>query len=86
VNAQLTYGNGLIVSVRIGVMSVETIQPRFWVRGTKASFHKTALDPQEDQLKAGKKPNEPGFGVEDPINGGRLLLVKEGGKVEERTK
>ncbi|TDZ21589.1 putative oxidoreductase [Colletotrichum orbiculare MAFF 240422] len=86
VHAQLTYPDGLIVSVRIGVMSVETIQPRFWIRGTRASFHKTALDPQEDQLKAGRKPDEPGFGVEDPINGGRLLLVRDGGRVEERTK
>ncbi|GJD03532.1 oxidoreductase [Colletotrichum higginsianum] len=86
VHAQLAYKDGLLVSVRIGVMSVETHQPRFWVRGTKASFHKTALDPQEDHLKAGRKPNEPGFGVEDPINGGRLLLVREGGEVEERTK
>ncbi|TQN63816.1 Scyllo-inositol 2-dehydrogenase (NADP(+)) IolW, partial [Colletotrichum shisoi] len=86
VHAQLAYKDGLLVSVRIGVMSVETLQPRFWVRGTKASFHKTALDPQEDHLKAGRKPNEPGFGVEDPVNGGRLLLLGEGGEVEERTK
>ncbi|KXH69264.1 oxidoreductase [Colletotrichum salicis] len=86
VHAQLCYPDGLIVSVRIGVMSVETSQPRFWVRGTKASYHKTCLDPQEDQLKAGAKPTDPGFGVEDPMNGGRLLLVKEGGNVEERMK
>ncbi|WYZ46686.1 hypothetical protein EsH8_IX_000911 [Colletotrichum jinshuiense] len=86
VHAQLAYKDGLIVSVRIGIMSVEANQPRFWVRGTKASFHKTLLDPQEDQLKAGRKPDEPGFGVEDPINGGRLMLIKEDGKVEERTK
>ncbi|KAK1722664.1 hypothetical protein CaCOL14_010947 [Colletotrichum acutatum] len=86
VHAQLCYPDGLIVSVRIGVMSVETSQPRFWVRGTKASYHKTCLDPQEDQLKAGAKPTDPGFGVEDPMNGGRLLLSKEGGQVEERMK
>ncbi|KAK1993859.1 oxidoreductase family protein [Colletotrichum falcatum] len=86
VHALLSYRDGLVVGVRIGVMSVEAHQPRFWVRGTRASFRKTGLDPQEDQLKAGRRPKEPGFGVEDPINGGTLMLAREGGGVEERTK
>ncbi len=36
--------------------------PRFAVHGTKASFVKHGLDPQEAQLKAGMTPGAPGWG------------------------
>lgn len=42
-------------------------RPRFLVHGTKASFIKSGLDVQEDQLKAGRIPSDnktPSFGVE----------------------
>lgn len=76
---------GLIVHVRMAIMSVETKQTRFWIRGTKGSFHKHGLDPQEDLLKAGWKGNEPGFGVEDASNYGTITLAKEDGSVVEET-
>lgn len=35
--------------------------PRFIVHGTRGSYVKTGLDTQEDQLKAGLRPGQPGF-------------------------
>ena len=37
---------------------------RFHIQGTKASYIKYGLDPQEDQLKGGVSPNELDFGYE----------------------
>lgn len=72
---------GALAHVRIGVMSVETKQVRFWVRGTKGSYHKYGLDPQEGQLKAGMKPSEADFGHEDASRAGRLCVAKDDGSV-----
>ncbi|HEY5857255.1 MAG TPA: oxidoreductase [Aldersonia sp.] len=38
---------------------------RFTVHGTSGSLVKQHLDPQEDQLKAGMRPRDPGWGVDD---------------------
>ncbi len=83
--AVLTYHEkGLLVFVRVGVLSVETQQVRFWVRGSKGSYHKTGVDPQEDQLKAGMEASDPGFGKEGSAWDGRLCLInEESGAVEE---
>jgi predicted dehydrogenase len=85
VNMQLFYDGGLIVHVRIGVMSAETRQPRFWVRGTKGSYHKAGLDPQEDQLKAGMKTTDAQFGRDSEDWHGRLVTVGEDEKMSEET-
>lgn len=82
VAAELTYPDGKLVNVRISQQSVELIQPRFWVRGTKGSFHKIGLDPQEDQLKAGVSPASEGFG-KDPASSMRLAVVDADGKAQE---
>ncbi|KAL1884199.1 hypothetical protein VTK73DRAFT_5335 [Phialemonium thermophilum] len=76
---------GTLVQVRVGVLSVEDEQTRYWVRGTKASYHKSFLDPQEDQLRGGMKPSDTGFGVEDPSRAGTLCVAQEGGKVVRET-
>ncbi|VUC24569.1 unnamed protein product [Clonostachys rosea] len=73
---ELTYPDGLLVNIRTSVLSAEVVQPRFWVRGTKGSFQKWTLDPQEDQLIAGMKATDPGFGRDDSKNL-RLTLVGE---------
>ncbi|KAL2255425.1 hypothetical protein VTK26DRAFT_3403 [Humicola hyalothermophila] len=84
VNAVLSYaGSGMLVHVRIGVISVESRQLRFWVRGTKGSYHKTGLDPQEDQLRAGGKTTDADFGREDESRFGRLCLLQEDGSVRD---
>lgn len=51
---------------------------RFAVHGTKGSFIKHGLDPQEDQSKAGLTPADPVFGL-DPVEG--LLSCVEGSEV-----
>jgi len=48
--------------------------PRFHIFGSKASFLKFGLDPQETQLKAGVLPLDPKFGWEEPSIKGRLLF------------
>jgi predicted dehydrogenase len=83
VNMQLFYDGGLIVHVRIGVMSAETRQPRFWIRGTKGSYHKAGLDAQEDQLKAGMRATDAQFGRESEACQGRLVTVGEGEEMSE---
>ena len=50
--------------------------PRFVVHGTRGSFTKHGLDPQEDALKAGQRPGSPGWGV-DP-QPGQLSVLPEG--------
>jgi len=46
---------------------------RLAVHGTKGSFIKSALDAQEDHLKAGMTPGAPGYGV-DPRPGVLIQL------------
>lgn len=75
----LAYGaGGPLVTAKAGVMCVETEQLRYWIRGTKGSFRKLNLDVQEDQLKAGKKPGDAGFGVESESASGRLVVLENG--------
>jgi predicted dehydrogenase len=86
VSLVLSYADtGLLVYVRVGVMSVEARQPRYWIRGTKGSFLKHCLDPQEDQLKAGMKASDPAFGFEDADKAGTLCVIGAGGVVEQKT-
>ncbi|QUC16619.1 uncharacterized protein UV8b_00860 [Ustilaginoidea virens] len=80
VSAEFTYPDGKLVNIRISALSAERPQPRFWVRGHKGSFHKFGLDPQEDQLKAGMKPTEAGFGRDQPENM-RLFLVGDDSEI-----
>ncbi|OAA51931.1 NAD(P)-binding domain protein [Metarhizium rileyi] len=83
VSAELTYPDGKLVHIRISVLSAETAQPRFWVRGSKGSFRKTGLDPQEDQLKAGVKPTAAEFGRENPKAMHLVLVGPDGEKMTE---
>lgn len=82
VSAVLTYPGAMLVHVRMSVLSAETVQPRFWVRGSRGSFHKVGLDPQEDQLKAGGKPTDGDFGKEDAARM-RLVLVGDDDSIRE---
>ncbi|KOS18130.1 putative oxidoreductase [Escovopsis weberi] len=61
--AELAYDTGLVVNVRISLLSVELDQPRFWIRGDRGSFSSLNLDPQEDQLRDGMAPTDEGYGV-----------------------
>jgi predicted dehydrogenase len=86
VTAVLSYEKtGVVVYVRAGVVSVESKQMRFWVRGSKGSYHKTGLDPQEDQLRGGGKATDAEFGREDESRYGQLSVLAEDGSVSDRT-
>ncbi|KAL9074169.1 MAG: hypothetical protein Q9157_004468 [Trypethelium eluteriae] len=67
---------GLLATVKAAVISPETAQLRYWVRGTKGSFKKYHLDVQEDQLKAGMKPGDEGYGIESNDMSGRLVVME----------
>lgn len=85
VTALLSYADtGLLVHVRMAVISVETKQMRYWVRGTKGSYHKDGLDPQEDQLRAGGKASDANFGYEDASRAGTLCIAQEGNGAMEK--
>ena len=56
--------------------------PRYTVHGTRGSYVKTGLDTQEDQLKAGLRPGQPGFGGG---NAPGTLRALEGEREVERT-
>ena len=45
---------------------------RFRVEGTRGSYVKYGLDPQEEQLKGGLTPNDTAYGLEDEEGFGRL--------------
>jgi predicted dehydrogenase len=46
--------------------------PRFRALGTRSAYVKWGLDVQEDQLRAGLRPDDPEFGVEPPGDWGLL--------------
>ncbi|KAI9929825.1 hypothetical protein ASPWEDRAFT_147133 [Aspergillus wentii DTO 134E9] len=81
----LHYKGGLLVTAKAGVVSPEEKQLRFWVRGEKGSFQKFHLDCQEDQLKAGMKPSDNGYGREPSDRYGSLTTVQDGKFVKEVT-
>lgn len=79
ITIMLGYGPGkTLVTAKAGVLAIETEQLRYWVRGAKGSFKKFHLDCQEDQLKAGLKPGDKGFGIESADASGLLTVLEEG--------
>ena len=54
-------------------------QPGIIIHGTKGSFVKAFCDRQEDQLIAGMKPGDIGFGEEEAGKEGRLTLMDDQG-------
>lgn len=68
----------LTANLHAGVF-VKEPGPRFQVHGTKGSFIKSGMDPQEEALRKGNSPGTPGFGVEPAENAG-ILHYEEDGK------
>lgn len=46
---------------------------RYCIHGTRGSFLKPGLDPQEEQSRAGMKPDDPRFGIEPASMAGTLV-------------
>ena len=57
----------------------------FTLHGTKGSFVKYGLDPQEDLLKAGAVPQGPDWGQDSPELWGTLTLAESGSKEKAKT-
>jgi predicted dehydrogenase len=55
---------------------------RFRVLGDQASYVKLGLDPQEDALRAGGRPTDPGWGAEPPERWGLLGAVPDAQPVQ----
>jgi len=73
----LTYSDKTVL-LRSTMVSCLAVQPRFRIRGTKGSFVKDGLDPQEDQRVKSSPPIEISskeFGIETPAFKGRLITV-----------
>ncbi|KAA6411967.1 MAG: NAD binding Rossmann fold protein [Lasallia pustulata] len=79
----LLHYEGMMATVKASVISPEVKQLRYWVRGDKGSFKKFYLDVQEDQLKAGKRPGDTGFGVEPEDRHGTLTTIEDGNASSE---
>ncbi|KAI9807384.1 MAG: hypothetical protein M1833_000128 [Piccolia ochrophora] len=62
----LHYQNGLMATIKAGVISPEVAQLRYW-------YH---IDCQEDQLKAEMKPGDDQFGIESQDRHGILTLIE----------
>ncbi|MGX9784772.1 oxidoreductase [Janthinobacterium lividum] len=74
------YYDRLRVVLQAGCL-VKAPTARFAVHGDKGSFVKFGLDPQEDALKAGGRPGQPGWGV-DPVRGALHLGTQPDGHFE----
>lgn len=67
---RLDYGK-MQVSLKASLL-VREPTPRYRVNGTRGSFVKYGIDPQEDMLKAGMTPDAKGFGEDSPAFYGTL--------------
>jgi scyllo-inositol 2-dehydrogenase (NADP+) len=70
---ELTLQYGRVRAVLSSAAIVPAPRPRFAVHGTRASFVKHGVDPQEAQLRAGGRADDPGHGIEDPAQYGVLV-------------
>lgn len=78
-HATLTYPQRRVVLH--ASMLVAAASARYTVHGTRGSFVKYGLDPQEDRLKAGERPSLADWGQD--IQHGLLTLVDEGITTEQ---
>lgn len=72
---------GIKVLLRAGMLVPENT-PRFILRGTKGSFVKYGLDPQESDLANGISPLNENWGKEPPENWG-VLFTESGGEIKK---
>ena len=71
----------LKVTLKSGMLVREPL-PRYILHGSKGSFVKYGLDPQEEALNQGRRPSEPGWGVEPRSHWGRINTEIDGLHVE----
>jgi scyllo-inositol 2-dehydrogenase (NADP+) len=76
---ELTLHYGRMRAILSSASIVPAPRPRFAVHGTQASFVKYGIDPQEAQLRAGGRADDPRHGVEEPAQYG-VLISSDGSK------
>jgi len=69
-NIRLNHNN-VVVTVKGGFL-VREPGPRYILHGTEGSFIKYGIDPQEEALRKGHRPDEPGWGQEEEHHWGTL--------------
>jgi scyllo-inositol 2-dehydrogenase (NADP+) len=67
----LTHASGVRSHLKATIVAANQA-PRYRVYGHRAAFVKDGLDPQEEMLKAGRRPGEPGFGEEPESKWGTM--------------
>lgn len=73
------------VNVRVSASYLVCAQgPRYVLHGTQGTFTKYGLDPQEDLMRAGRRPGGEGWGQEDERWWGTLTKESGGKRSEER--
>jgi scyllo-inositol 2-dehydrogenase (NADP+) len=70
------------VTLTAGMLMKEPIAS-FVLHGTKGSFIKPGIDPQEDQLKGGMLPTDEVYGFDTPEMYGTLVLDENGETIRE---
>jgi predicted dehydrogenase len=68
----LTFASGVTAHLWMS-MTARILGPRFRLHGSRGSYEKYGLDPQEEQLKAGRRPGDDGWGREPQRSWGWLL-------------
>ena len=85
-HALLRYESGPHAPLRVVLHSTTLaahVAPRFILHGTKGSYVKHGVDPQEDALRAGGRPGSADWGV-DPVEGA-LKVVAVGDWMQDST-
>jgi len=67
----LTHKSGVRSHLKATIVAAQ-IAPRYRVYGDRGAYVKFGVDPQEDMLKAGRRPGDAGFGEEAPEHWGTL--------------
>jgi len=78
---ELEYPNGLKAILTAGML-VKKLGPRFIIEGSKGSFIKYGIDPQEAALKEGQMPNTKDWGKEKKENWGTININGNNNKIE----
>ncbi len=79
---RLDYASGLSVILKSSML-VREMGPRYAVHGTLGSYLKYGDDPQEELLKQGILPTDPGWGLEPESQHGILHTVTDGNVVRK---
>jgi scyllo-inositol 2-dehydrogenase (NADP+) len=76
---ELRMGKGRMRIVLGAVSLAAEPGPRYRVQGELGSYISEALDPQEDQSRAGMMPTDAAFGLPTPATGGHIVDGSTGG-------